>query len=276
MTNQIAMMEAAPTAVADPAVAEARKELDRLLGQTFKPLMRQVETVTQRLQPEVLAAFSVIEQSVLMAQGLEDLRAALTDDVMKRYVMPLMNSPLGFRTDSTKPGELYNVKEVREAVIEAAIKGFRWTGNEFNIISGRAYFTKEGLARRVREWPGLTNLRMTPGLPTMKEGGCVIEYVAEWELAGVPQKCERKIPVRLNNGQGGDAGIGKATRKILAAVFGQLTGSEFAIPEGEVDEPAPTPAPKSIGEQLAKTPVPGMGSANAQPPADWKPAAPQT
>lgn len=234
-------------------VMEAKKELERMLGTKFRPSMTIIEKVTARLQPEVLAAFSVIEQSVLMAKGLEELRAALSDDLMRQYVLPLMNSPLGFRTDRAggdKP--VYGMADVREAVIEAAIKGFRWTGNEFNIISGRAYFTKEGLARRVREWPGLTNLQLTPGLPSVKDGGCIVPFVASWELHGSKQRAERQIPVRLNSGQGGDAGLGKATRKMLAAVYGQLAGSEFAVPEGDVTDLDAKPAKPGLDARLAE------------------------
>lgn len=85
------------------------------------------------------------------AQVITLLREALTDEVMQRIFMPLMNTKVGFRTDRdgkpdkngrTKP--LYDLPTVRDAIIDAAIFGLLPTGNQFNIISGTMYPTKEG------------------------------------------------------------------------------------------------------------------------------------
>lgn len=236
------------TPASESVIASARSDLDRLLGQEFKPKLERASEFAARLQPETLSAFTTLEQTVLMADGIDQLRKLLDDKFMGRYVMPLMGSSLGFRTDD-RP---YNVADVRECVIVALLQGFRWIGNEFNIISGRTYFTKEGLARRVREWPGLTNLMLEQG--TIRWGsdgsGMVVPFTMSWCMNGTPVKTARDIPVRLNKGQGADAGLGKATRKALATVFGMLTGSEFSVAEGEVDEPA-APAAEPAAQGLA-------------------------
>lgn len=79
------------------------------------------------------------------------LREALTEEVMEKVFMPLMNTKVGFRTDRDgkpdKNGRVkppYEVATVREAIIDAAIIGLLPTGNQFNIISGTMYPTKEG------------------------------------------------------------------------------------------------------------------------------------
>ena len=79
------------------------------------------------------------------------LREILTDDVMKKVFMPLMNTKVGFLTDrSGKPDKHGNVKEpysiavVRDAIIDAVTIGLLPTGNQMNIIAERMYPTKEG------------------------------------------------------------------------------------------------------------------------------------
>ena len=61
---------------------------------------------------------------------------------------------------------------------ETVLRGVRIVGNEFNIISGRPYITKEGFSRLVREWPGLTELRLMPGVPATQANRALIAYRA--------------------------------------------------------------------------------------------------
>jgi hypothetical protein len=75
------------------------------------------------------------------------LRTVLTDEVMEKVFMPLMNTTIGFLTDKpTKrnPQEKYKVSEVRDCIIDAFSFGLLPTFNQFNIIAGRMYPTKEG------------------------------------------------------------------------------------------------------------------------------------
>ncbi len=211
-----------------------------------------------RMAPEKIAAMEhVISQCSLqhqdggsqfkemftMAAGMRELRNLITADAMED-VMQLQNTALGFRTDKSKDSkppqpEGYPVDVVKDCIIEASLRGLRPVGNEFNIISGRVYVTKEGFARLVREYPGLTDLRLQPQVPRMRDGGALVQFKATWNLDGQPQSLEREYPVRVNAGMGADAIIGKATRKMLAAIYGQLTGSEHALREGDVTDLEP-------------------------------------
>lgn len=67
------------------------------------------------------------------------LRAVMTDDIMKQVFMPLQGQKIGFRTDKTYP-----VDTVRNCIIDGAANGLLPTGNQFNIIAGNMYPTKEG------------------------------------------------------------------------------------------------------------------------------------
>jgi hypothetical protein len=193
---------------------------------------------------------SQFEAMFRMAAGVRELKALITDEAMKD-VMQLQNTALGFRTDRPQGYEIGIVKDV---IIEACLRGLRPIGNEFNIISGRLYTTKEGYARLVREYPGLTDLKLTPGIPAMKTGGALVPFKAVWKLDGKPDSLDREFAVRVNSGMGADAILGKATRKMLCAIYGHLTGSEHALPEGEVDDLLEVQAePRSAPSGLAET-----------------------
>lgn len=228
-----------------------------------------------------------IKQAIVLAQGIKTLRAALTDDVVDRLIMPLQGTSLGFRTDKDNGGG-YPIAVVRDCAIEALMRGFQIVGNELNIISGRPYYTKEAFERRVPEYPGVSELQLFPGVPQMKDGGALVPYRASWKLQGVPMEIVRdmvkredgtftdeRVPVRVNSGMGADAILGKAKRKILAQVFDRITGARFSEMDGEAidttgetvrERPtasAPSPAPASedgkrikLGKKDAPAPEP--------------------
>lgn len=85
------------------------------------------------------------------ASAVAAIRQALTDDVMKAVIMPLVDTKAGFLTDrrptrKNPTPQPYSLNEVRSCVIEALTKGVLATGNHFNIISGSCYITREGYA----------------------------------------------------------------------------------------------------------------------------------
>lgn len=192
------------------------------------------------------------ERGLLLAQGIQQLREALTPSVMTN-VVKLCGTPLGFITDrdsltkkqvdnGVKP---YTVDQIRDALIEAMLKGARPIGNEFNIISKRAYLALGYYQRRVSEIPGLTDLEMEPGIPAVQGNSAAVPYVATWKHNGVEYHLDKvkhklddgsekddRIPVRINEGQGPDAILGKAERKMLAAIYERMTGSKLTSSQG--------------------------------------------
>jgi hypothetical protein len=243
--------------------------------------MGKVEGIIERCSPEAMTALTPMFQTVVLANGINDLREAMSEALVKKVFMPLAGTKLGFRTDQDSKGG-YSWDVVRDVVIEAMMRGFRPVGNEFNIIGSNFYATQEGLDRRVSEFPGLTNLSLIPGVPVLKDGGALVAYEASWLIDGKPdhlsctlQKTEdgeifdQRIPVRLNNGQGADATLGKAKRKMLARVYERISG--VRIPEGDVDSSAerlqvantPAPAPPELdGKRMSL----GKGRAQQQAP----------
>lgn len=192
----------------------------------------ELEQLAKKYAPAALEAAGRFARALLLAQGIRELKAAV--EPILQHIKPLAGSALGFLTD--KP---YGDDVVASCLIEATLRGVYPVGNEFNIISGRCYITKEGYRRLVRELPGLTDLVLEPGVPKGREGGAVVPYRATWKYQGRPGVLVREIPVRLNQGMGADGAIGKATRKALKAVYEQLTGSEQTDPDEDLPEQRP-------------------------------------
>lgn len=212
-----------------------KSEFEKLLDRDFR-----VEDI-RHAQEEAAYAQTLTDhftRSVWMARAIDNLRQLLTDELMDLVVMPLMNTKLGFKTDRPNKRETqpYPREEVREAVIEALIRGAYITGNEFNIISKSAYLTKDFFRRKLAEHEGFTDFVPLPGVPRIREGGAVVPYTCSWKLKGQPTSITREIVVKVNDMMGADAIIGKADRKMWATVYQIITGSQQSFPEGDVDD----------------------------------------
>ncbi len=165
---------------------------------------------------------------------VQKIEALLSPEVMAQAILPLANKDFGWRED--KPGS-YSVEEIKNVFVSAVLHGALPVNDEVLVISKRMYLQKNHFRRKVREFPGLTDLVLLPGKISLLPNGALAEMTATWKLNGKEQKIERigssAIPIRLNAGQGADAAIGKAERKILAAIYTQLTGSDIGDEEPE-------------------------------------------
>ena len=199
---------------------------------------------------------SPFSSALTLSQGITALRELLDDGIM-REVMKLADTPLGFLTDrgptarnrDGSPVSPYQMGEVRDAIIEAALRGFRVAGNEFNIISGRFYGAKSGLHRKVITYPGVTDFRETLGIPKlMGDRGAIVTAGATWLKNGVKDELSREFAIRVNAAMGTDAILGKLQRKLYAAVLNRLSG--IFTPEGEVVDEVIT----TVEQQSSRTP----------------------
>ncbi len=170
-------------------------------------------------------------KAISVAKAMREMQELMQGEVLQ-HVLYLQGSPLGFVTDKDKDGG-YQPAVVRDVVIEATLRGLSVVGNEFNILAGRMYPTKAGLTRLVRELPGLTDLKITDGRPEPANNGqgAYVPMVATWLLNGKADRLEVAIPVKVNNGMGADAILGKATRKMLARIYARVTGSNQSFEE---------------------------------------------
>lgn len=241
------------------------------------------------------------------------LREALTDEVMARVFMPLMNTKVGFRTDRDgKPDKqgrvksLYDVPTVREAIIDAAIIGLLPTGNQFNIISGTMYPTKEGytvLLKKIGAKYVIDVQQDRSQNPAFAEFPCKITY----SYNGEKNSLTINATVRRDQYSSNDQLRGKAERRAKKALYEYLTGTDY----GEADETSSRPnavidtiaveisekgnagpaigfddaevaaveeasAPAAAPEPVAAQPAPAQTAAPVQPAAVQPQAAPQT
>ena len=192
------------------------------------------------------------ERAYLVANAVGELKALLTPEYMKP-IMNLQGNRLGFKTDKDVAqgggkGPGYPEEIVKNCLIEAVLFGLQPTGNQFNIIAGNMYATKEGCGYLLSKIPGL-DYSITPQLPRIKEGSAAIVMDVEWTLAGMTKKKSLDIPVKVNNYMGTDAVIGKATRKARKWLFDTITGVE--LPEGDIQDVDATVVGSKINETVS-------------------------
>lgn len=196
--------------------------------------LTRIDAITKRC--EKFGLVKSFHRAIHVAQAMREIQDLMTGEVLEN-ILYLQGSPLGFLTDKDSAGG-YPPEKVRDLVIEATLMGLAVIGNEFNIIAGRIYATKNGLTRLVREFPGMTDLKITEGKPEPSNNnqGAYVPMTAKWLLNGQPDVIEAIIPVRVNSGMGADAIFGKATRKLLAKIYSRLTGSKQSFVDDPDDE----------------------------------------
>ena len=166
------------------------------------------------------------------------LREALSDEVMERVFMPLMNTKVGFLTDRNgrprKNGTvqpLYTIPVVRDAIIDAVSIGLLPTGNQFNIIAERMYPTKEGYTALLRKLgvKYYIDVSFDKGQTAgFAEVPCKISYTYNGEknsfgIVATVKKDDYSSPDQIR---------GKAERRAKKALYEYITGCDF----GDADE----------------------------------------
>jgi len=198
------------------------------------------------LSREAFEAFNADGQwsrTLALGSAIAMLSDALDEKVM-RSIMKLQNKRLGFKTDNPRG---YDVATVRDALIEAVAMGLSPVGNQFNIIGGNMYVTKEGVTTLLRKLPGLTALKITQNPAVIRKAATLgvrkdgSTYEREEAEVAVDVACTFKgreirehydFVIRVNAGMGQDAIAGKAERKARARLYNYLTETSML----EVDE----------------------------------------
>lgn len=180
------------------------------------------------------------EKSYMIADAIEELKMALTPQYMKP-IMALQGNRLGFKAD-----KVYNEETVKNCLIEAVLTGVQPFGNQFNIIAGNSYITKEGFGYLLANYPGLS-YNIIPQLPRIKDQSAAVVMEVEWIINGSTNKKSIDFPIKVNQYMGADAVIGKATRKARAWLYNTITGSEIA--DGDVSDLRPTVIKTTINKE---------------------------
>lgn len=166
------------------------------------------------------------------------LREALTDEVMNKVFIPLMNTKVGFLTDRNgRPnsrGEVkptYAIAIVRDAIIDAVSIGLLPTGNQFNIIAERMYPTKEGYTALLRKL-GVKYFIDVSYDKSQTQGFAEIPCKISYEHNGEKNAFSVVATVKKDSYSSPDQLRGKAERRAKKALYEYITGCDF----GEADE----------------------------------------
>lgn len=174
------------------------------------------------------------------ASTLKSLRKLLTDEVMQDIFLPLMNTKSGFLTDKdpnkqdkmgNKP-KPYEISVVRDCLIDAITTGLLPTGNQFNILAGRMYATKEGYSALLKKLntKAIFNIGYDSG---KNQNYAEIPFTVSFEFNGKKDKIEGIASVKKDSYSSADALRGKAERKAKKTLFEYLTGSDLGDSEEE-------------------------------------------
>lgn len=194
--------------------------------------------ITKKIDNEILNVIGSnsmlgFEKAHIVANAIGQLKELLTVDYMKP-IMALQGNKLGFRTDKDKTGG-YGMDVVKNCLIEAVLIGLQPTGNQFNIIAGNMYPTKEGCGYLLAKFHGLKYdlVCSLPRINAEKTGGAV-DVTIKWTLNGETNEKVIPIAIKIDSYTSVDAIIGKATRKGRAWLLSTITGVE--VTDGEVED----------------------------------------
>jgi hypothetical protein len=212
-----------------------------------------IDDLTKEARLQIAMAHSTgnrIKKSLIVARTLRLMRDLVTDEVVED-LMELQSWTLGFLTDrdrpknpGDKPGYPANV--VRDVAIQTWLRGLNMVDNQVNIIAGRMYVTKVGMAELVKRIPGFKNLQIEPELPEYDKVRPVAYcgVVARWTMFGEVEElnCTKtdegdfRIPVKVNAGMSDDAVMGKVTSKVLRRIYERISGLETPIVGDDQDD----------------------------------------
>lgn len=214
--------------------------------------------IAQKLDSNVLSVIGSdkiqgFEKSYLVANAISSLSELLTPEYMKP-IMALQGNRLGFKTDKDKAGG-YPEATVKNCLIEAVLLGIQPTGNQFNIISGNMYPTKEGCGYLLNNFKGLS-YNLVCSLPRINadKTSAAVEVKISWIINGEKKEETIPIPIKMDSYTSVDALIGKATRKGRAWLLSRVSGME--ITDGDISDVSftvvdPKKRPEEIDEAKA-------------------------
>ena len=232
-----------------------------VLSESEKALMSSLSrTVTAFRQHLADPELNEWERDLVLAKALASLERLLTPDLLQDLIK-LQDSPYGFRADGKYPADV-----VRRCLIQAWLAGAKVSGNQFNIIAGNCYLTKEFYRAAILATQGVTNLRLTIGTPQRYgEKAMVCEAKAEWTYCGKPEvlkflkteELDARIVVNAHAVNGPDAIRGRVESKVYQRVLSVLRGMNDdadEVIEAETIEGSLSPSPLPPAALLTNAP----------------------
>lgn len=174
------------------------------------------------------------ERAYVHSSAISKIADLLTPEYMAP-IMTLQGKKLGFKTDKDASNpQGYGEDTVKNCIIEATLLGVEVTGNQFNIIGGNMYITKEGFTSLLRKLPLPLVYDIVPSLPFKENDITVSKVDFTWTYDGKSFKRSVKISVRVNSGMSIDAILGKVERKSKAWLYNEITKKELG--DGDIQD----------------------------------------
>jgi len=214
-----------------------------------------VDVIVDKCLPIQAAKSQKFSEVFQLAEGIKTLRVIFDREEIRETIFAMKDTRLGFLTDRSEKAlaiarknkkdlKPYHYNTLREACIEAMLNGYRLTGNEFNVIAGNFYATKNGKLRRINECSGVSDFEFTTTTPTYESDKVAkVQCWASWRMDGNEVRLgyndngkEDKLifKIRVNKMMGEDAVVGKALSKLFSRVLIRLEGR---ITDANADEP---------------------------------------
>jgi len=201
--------------------------------------------VSKEIDAKILAVVSNnvqgFEKAFVTSSAIGFLREKLSPEYMQP-IMALQGSRLGFLTDkdidpkTKQKGTGYPENVVKDCVIDAVLLGLEVTGNQFNIIGGNMYPTREGFGSLLDKMTGLRknftykNIVQHPG---SKTANVVVQI--DWQFnEETAKKQVIDFPIKSSDYTSYDALVGKAERKAKRWLYNTIKGSD--ISDGDVSD----------------------------------------
>lgn len=225
------------------------------------PVTTKIDEIVEECLPITQTEAKGVVDALILAKGISELKKLFSsNEAIKATILNMKDSALGFRTDrsnnaielskkTNKPLKAYEYSEITECCINALLKGYRLTDNEFNIIAGNFYPAKNGKFRKIVETKNLTDFTFSTTPPVYKSETRLVnnkpwqvqyaevETFANWKIKGKThflgnygnRKAQDSLifKIKVNQGMGDDAVIGKALSKLFSRVLMRITGKIY-------------------------------------------------
>jgi len=187
-----------------------------------------------RQSSEVMDIANHFEKAMTMAHVVGQLKNELSKPEVISALMPLQGLNIGFLTDSKLPAG-YPLQVVIDCMIEAVMQGVYPTGNEFNIIAGKCYITKNGMKRKLENLGYIKNIKLK--FIDYKENGnyANVKMLIDWHDSRTNENHSESLSLLVKSDRFStcDNILGKATRKARAWLFENVTGE--SVPDGDAE-----------------------------------------
>jgi len=175
-----------------------------------------------------------------IAEAYRQMDEMLTPEVMAP-LMYLQGKKLGFCTDMDTnqdgtAGTGYAMEVVKRCVMDAVLMGLQVYGNQFNILGGKMYPTKEGVIYLLDKQTFLT-YSIIPQPAKVVGVTAFVDILIEWTAFETHARITLPVAIHVGRGASHDSINGKAIRKGAAYILSKINGIQ--IPDGEVADTTP-------------------------------------